>query len=222
MQNTQTAGSDELLRQAAGKAVHAARDVRAAVHDLTLHALRSRILTMDHTTNVVKAISSGIRAALQTPVKDVAGTANAAAHGMEEAVAKALLAIELAVEEFARSGAQLSPGEQEQIIGEMRTFAQSLGAELEALEIKRGAKTTDRAKRLAEHLRTALADVAASMKVDVKQSGLQASVRESAADSVGAVKEVGTLIAMAASGALAGMAAAIDGRLDQPQPHRRH
>ena len=106
--------ADELLhsaRQAAGT-----RNVREAVRDLTLHALRSRLLTASHIATVAHTVGKGIEACDIPPTAPVRETNRGAWAGLEDAVGQALHAVELAAREFAIGRARLAPAEREQML----------------------------------------------------------------------------------------------------------
>jgi len=117
--------SDELLhsaRRAAGT-----RNVREAVRDLTLHALRSRLLTAQHIATVARTVAEGIESCDIPPTEPVRETHRGAWAGLEDAVGQALHAVELAARQFAEGRARLTPAEREQLLGEIAQLERSLG-----------------------------------------------------------------------------------------------
>lgn len=109
-------------RQAAGTA-----NVREAVRELTLHALRSRLLTAEHIAAVARSVGEGIA------IPDIYGSAQAresrrgAWTGLEDAVGAALRAYELAVREFADGRASLTAPEREALLAEFASMPRVLG-----------------------------------------------------------------------------------------------
>jgi len=85
------------------------RDIRAAVRDLTLVALRRRLLTLPHLADVVSAIGNGIQPAATNPAGKA--TIQRALEGLREGMARALTAIELASREYVSVGGRLSGAE---------------------------------------------------------------------------------------------------------------
>ena len=117
--------ADELLRRAR----HAAgtHNVREAVRELTLHALRSRLLTTTHIAVVARTVGEGIDSSDVPPTAPVREAHRGAWAGLEDAVDQALHAIELAAREFAEGRARLTPEEREQMLAEIARLERSLG-----------------------------------------------------------------------------------------------
>jgi hypothetical protein len=118
--------TDDLLRSARRAA--GTPDVRKAVHDLTLHALRSRALTVEHIACVARTVGEGIESADLAQTVPVRQTHAGAWAGLEDAVDEALLALELAAREFPEGYARLAPGEHEQMLAQVAQMEHSLGA----------------------------------------------------------------------------------------------
>jgi hypothetical protein len=116
---------DELLRSARRAA--GTQNVREAVRDLTLHALRSRMLTTEHIAAVARTVGEGIESSGVPPTAPVRETHRGAWAGLEDAVGQALHAIELAARQFAEGRAQLSQAEREQMLAEIAQMERSLG-----------------------------------------------------------------------------------------------
>lgn len=120
-----SASSDELLQRAR----HAAGtpNVRQAVRDLALHALRSRLLTAHHIAIVARTVAEGIESSNVPPTEPVRETHRGAWAGLEDAVGQALRAVELAAREFAEGRARLAPGERDRLLAEIAQLERSLG-----------------------------------------------------------------------------------------------
>lgn len=117
--------SDELLqraRRAAGTG-----NVREAVRDLALHALRGRLLTAHHIATVARTVAEGIESSDVPPTEPVRETRRGAWAGLEDAVGQALRAVELAAREFAEGRVRLTPAERDQLLAEIAQLQRSLG-----------------------------------------------------------------------------------------------
>jgi hypothetical protein len=115
---------DDLLRSA--REAVASASVREAVRDVALAALRSRMLTAAHIAAVARTIGEGIASVEVTPTAPVRETYRGAWQGLEEAVGRALHALELAACEFAQGRARLTPQERERILEEIAQMERSL------------------------------------------------------------------------------------------------
>ena len=119
-----SASSDELLQRARRAA--GTRNVREAVRELALHALRSRLLTAHHIATVARTVAEGIESCGIPPTEPVRETHRGAWAGLEDAVGQALHAVELAAREFAEGRARLTPAERDQLLAEIAQLKQSL------------------------------------------------------------------------------------------------
>jgi len=117
--------SEELRRSA--RQATGTSNVREAVRELTLYALRSRPLTAGHIAAVARSVGEGIA------IPDIYGSAQAresrrgAWSGLEDAVGAALRAFELAAREFADGRANLTAPEREALLAEFASMPRVLG-----------------------------------------------------------------------------------------------
>lgn len=116
--------SDDLLRRASLAARR--QDVREAVRDLALQALRSRALTADHIVVVARTVGEGIESSSMAPTTPVRETHRGAWTGLEDAVAQALWAIELAAREVAEGRTKLTASECEDLLVEIAQLENAL------------------------------------------------------------------------------------------------
>jgi hypothetical protein len=117
--------ADDLLRDA--RQATGTRNVREAVRDLTLHALRSRPLTASHIATVARTVGAGIESSGVPPTGPVRETQRGAWSGLEDAVGQALLAVELAAREFAGGSAWLAGPDRERLAAEFAQLEGLLG-----------------------------------------------------------------------------------------------
>lgn len=116
--------AEGLLREVREAA--ATRNVREAVRDLALHALRSRPLSAAHIATVARTVGEGIESA-DAPRGDGPREAHRGAWaGLEDAVAQALLAVELTAREFAERRGGLAAADRERLLEEVARLARSL------------------------------------------------------------------------------------------------
>ena len=84
--------TDEMLKGLAREAVKQSENLRSAVRELTLNALRSRELTVREIKRVVKAVTEGVNLGAATSRIDADRVLGEAFAGMDEAVLKAVQA----------------------------------------------------------------------------------------------------------------------------------
>lgn len=109
------------------RAAAGTQNVREAVRELTLHALRGHWLTAAHIATVARTVGEGIASCEVPPTAPVRETHRGAWAGLEDAVGQALHAVEVAMREFADGRAPLSCAEREQIHADFAQMERSLG-----------------------------------------------------------------------------------------------
>jgi len=120
-----SASSDELLQGA--RRATGTGNVREAVRDLALHALRGRLLTVHHIATVARTVAEGIESSDVPPTEPVRETRRGAWAGLDDAVGQALRAVELAAREFAEGRVPLAPAERDQLLAEIAQLERALG-----------------------------------------------------------------------------------------------
>lgn len=117
--------ADELLRSA--RQALGTRDVQESIRELTLHALRSRLLTVGHIATVARTVGEGIESSGM--VSSVPGSESRAGAwaGLEDAVDQALHALEVAARAFGVGRTPLLPAERDRMLEELGEMERSLG-----------------------------------------------------------------------------------------------
>lgn len=180
----------------------AGADVRAAVRDLTLHALRSRFLTAEHLANVTKTVGQGIGNVMEEPAADARAVAGHALQGLGDAVTKGLLSLELAAREFADGGGRLSADESQQIIDQIARLEQALGKDWQHEHVMLPPARKQRLADFAAHVQRAVSgarQAEPAMRDTLHE--LQSTVHDGKQVAVGAARILGLM----ASGALLGV-----------------
>jgi hypothetical protein len=106
--------SDELLRtarEAAGRA-----QVRGAIRDLTCHALKRCPLTMENVAVVAQAVGEGIESAPRLRTELERASRHEAWVGLEDAIGRALEALEIAAREFSAGKARMADADRERLL----------------------------------------------------------------------------------------------------------
>ena len=99
--------TDEVLKGMAREAVKQSENLRTAVRELTLGALRGRELTVREIKRVVKTVTEGVNLGAATSKLDADRVLGEAFAGMDEAVLKAVQANHLALQQLAAQGQSL-------------------------------------------------------------------------------------------------------------------
>lgn len=96
--------ADEVLKGLARESVKQGENLRAAVRELTLGALRGRELTVEQIQGVVRAVTEGVSLGAVTSGVDPDRVLGEAFNGVDEAVLKAVQANHLALQQLASQG----------------------------------------------------------------------------------------------------------------------
>lgn len=95
---------DEMLKQLAAQAATQGENLRTAVRELTLNALRSRELSLAQIKQVLKMVTEGVSLGAGKSGGDVQGVLDEALGGMDDAVLRAVQANHLALQQLASQG----------------------------------------------------------------------------------------------------------------------
>lgn len=96
--------ADEVLKGLARESVKQGENLRTAVRELTLNALRSRELTVEQIKRVVRSVTEGVNLGATTSGVDPDRVLGEAFSGMDEAVLKAVQANHLALQQLSSQG----------------------------------------------------------------------------------------------------------------------
>jgi len=96
--------ADEVLKGLAHESVKQGENLRTAVREVTLNALRGRELTLEQIKRVVRTVTEGVSAGAAAPNVDADRVLGEAFAGMDEAVLKAVQANHLALQQLSAQG----------------------------------------------------------------------------------------------------------------------
>ena len=99
--------ADEVLKGLARESVRQGENLRTAVRELTLNALKSRELTLAEIKRVVKSVTEGVNVGAAASKLDPGRVLGEAFAGMDEALLKAVQANHLALQSLAAQGQNL-------------------------------------------------------------------------------------------------------------------
>jgi hypothetical protein len=116
--------AENLLRDA--REATGTHNVREAVRDLTLHALRSRPLSAAHIATVARTVCEGIESSELPSTAPVRETHQGAWAGLGDAVAQALQAFELAARELSEGRAGLAGPDRDRLLEQVARLERTL------------------------------------------------------------------------------------------------
>jgi hypothetical protein len=111
--------ADEILKATARESVKQGENLRSAVRELTLNALRSRELTLGEIKRVVRSVTEGVSAGAASSKLDSGDVLADALAGMDEAVLKAVQANHLALQQLAAQGQTLRDSQMKKALDQL-------------------------------------------------------------------------------------------------------
>lgn len=111
--------TDEVLKGLAQESVKQGENLRTAVRELTLSALRGRELTVEQIKRVVRAVTEGVNMGVATSKLDADHVLGEAFSGMDEAVLKAVQANHLALQQLSAQGQSLRDSQMKKALDDL-------------------------------------------------------------------------------------------------------
>ena len=111
--------TDEVLKGLARESVKQGENLRTAVRELTLNALRGRELTLEQITRVVRAVTEGVNLGAATSKMDADRVLGEAFSGMDDAVLKAVQANHIALQQLSAQGQSLRESQLKRALDEL-------------------------------------------------------------------------------------------------------
>src|ERR1051326_3364323 len=111
--------ADEVLTGLARESVKQGENLRSAVREVTLNALKSRELTLAEIKRVVKAVTEGVNLGAESSRLDPERVLGEAFAGMDEAVLKAVQANHLALQQLSAQGQSLRESHMKKALDEL-------------------------------------------------------------------------------------------------------
>jgi hypothetical protein len=111
--------TDEVLKGLARESVKQGENLRTAVRELTLSALRGRELTVEQIKRVVRTVTEGVNMGAATSKLDGEKVFSEAFSGMDEAVLKAVQANHLALQQLSAQGQSLRDSQMKQALDQL-------------------------------------------------------------------------------------------------------
>ncbi|HUQ75989.1 MAG TPA: DUF6781 family protein [Burkholderiales bacterium] len=111
--------TDEVLKGLARESVKQGENLRTAVREVTLSALRGRELTVEQIKRVVRTVTEGVNLGAATSKLDGETVLSEAFSGMDEAVLKAVQANHLALQQLSAQGQSLRDTQMKQALDQL-------------------------------------------------------------------------------------------------------
>jgi len=192
---------EDSLRKAASDAMKAGEDVTRRVRDLTLAALRNRSFDREGIREVVRAVTEGMAAAAPASGGSLRQAMGQAFRGMDEALTKSVEAGESAVRQMVATGRGVADNEVKQALAGLKKIEEDFVDTLSKVAASANERARPELRALVEratHAGTATGKQTAKLMAEFAFSGMELAGQFS------------VRFAQMASGALAGMAEALE------------
>jgi len=113
--------TDEVLKGLARESVKQGENLRSAVRELTLNALKGRELTLSEIKRVVRSVSEGVNLGATASKLDGERVFSEALAGMDDAVLKAVQANHLALQQLSAQGQSLRESHLQKALDDLRS-----------------------------------------------------------------------------------------------------
>ena len=192
---------EDSLRKAASDAMKAGEDVTRRVRELTLAALRNRSFDREGIREVVRAVTEGMAAAAPASGGSLRQAMGQAFRGMDEALTKSVEAGESAVRQMVATGRGVADNEVKQALAGLKKIEEDFVDTLSKVAASANERARPELRALVEratHAGTATGKQTAKLMAEFAFSGKELAGQFS------------VRFAQMASGALAGMAEALE------------
>jgi hypothetical protein len=192
---------EDSLRKAASDAMKAGEDVTRRMRDLTLAALRNRSFDREGIREVVRAVTEGMAAAAPASGGSLRQAMGQAFRGMDEALTKSVEAGESAVRQMVATGRGVADNEVKQALAGLKKIEEDFVDTLSKVAASANERARPELRALVEratHAGTATGKQTAKLMAEFAFSGMELAGQFS------------VRFAQMASGALAGMAEALE------------
>lgn len=195
------------LKAEAAETVTQDEGLRVRVRDLTLSSLRNRTLNKEEIKQVAQTITEGISLGLNQRTGEVKSALSEAMAGLDEALAKAAEASQLALRQLVSQGRDFGDNELKQAVDQLKSLEEEFLGVLSRVADSTGSKISQEMKDFVTHARRAGTDTGAKVAATVEEfsNRVQAAANSSKVVSAHAAQEAGKRLAEAASGFFAAL-----------------
>ena len=204
--------ADDTLRKAAADAIKAGEDVTRRVRDITLEALKGRRFDREGIREVVRSVTEGMAAAAPSSAGGARKAMGEAFRGMDEALTRSVEAGESALRQLIATGRGISDHEVKEALAGLRKIEEDFVATVSKVAESANERVRPELAALAERATRAGTETgrqAAHLRKEFTFAGLELA------------GEFSARFARMASGALAGMADALEKSAAERQPQKK-
>src|SRR5437762_4312338 len=199
--------TDEVLKGMAREAVKQSENLRTAVRELTLGALRGRELTVREIKRVVKAVTEGVNLGAATSKLDADRVLGEAFAGMDEAVLKAVQANHLALQQLSAQGQSLRESHVKKALDDLERLEDEFIATVKEAAKKGSKQIKDQWASVLQQKQNAGTETAAQIEATMEAFGdqMRAAVKQQRRTALKAAEVMAENFTTLASGILIGL-----------------
>ena len=165
--------TDEVLKGLARESVKQGENLRSAVRELTLNALRGRELTLAEIKRVVKTVTEGVNLGAAATKIDAERVLSEALAGMDEAVLKAVQANHLALQQLSAQGQSLRESHVKKALDDLERLEDAFIASVKEAAKKGSKQIKDQWATVLQHKQNVGTETAAQIEATMEQFGDQ-------------------------------------------------
>src|SRR5947207_6956145 len=165
--------ADEVLKGLARESVKQGENLRTAVRELTLNALKSRELTLAEIKRVVKTVTEGVNLGAVGAKVDAERVLGEALAGMDDAVLRAVQANHLALQQLSAQGQNLRESHVKKALAELERLEDEFVASVKEATKKGSKQLKDQWASVLQQKQSVGLETAAQIEATMEQFGDQ-------------------------------------------------
>jgi hypothetical protein len=199
--------ADEVLKGLARESVKQGENLRSAVREMTLKALKGRELTLGQIKRVVKAVTEGVNLGAANTKIDPERVLGEALAGMDEAVLKAVQANHIALQQLSQQGQSLRESHVKKALAELERLEDEFVATVKEATKKGSKQLKDQWASVLQQKQAAGLETAAQIEATMEEFGnrMHEAVKQQRRTALKAAEMMAENFTTLASGILIGL-----------------
>ena len=165
--------TDEILKGLARESVKQGENLRTAVREVTLNALKSRELTLAEIKRVVKTVTEGVNLGAASSKIDAERVLGEALAGMDDAVLRAVQANHIALQQLSAQGQSLRESHLKKALAELERLEDEFVASVKEATKKGSKQLKDQWASVLQQKQAVGLETAAQIEATMEQFGDQ-------------------------------------------------
>ena len=210
--------TDEVLKGLARESVRQSENLRTAVREVTLNALKGRELTVREIKRVVRSVTEGVNLGAATTKLDPDLVLSEAFSGMDEAVLKAVQANHLALQQLSAQGQSLRESHMKKALDDLERLEDEFVASVKDAAKKGSKQLRDQWATVLQRTQTSGTETAAEVERTLEEFGdrMRDAVKQQRRTAFKAAEAMAENFTTLASGILIGLTEGLQQGKRQP------